>query len=140
MHTKMKQSLIAPCGINCAVCLGYMRDKNKCDGCFTDSPDKPHHCHICTIKSCEWLAKGKTKYCSGCEKFPCKRIKELDKRYKMKYGISPLENLADIKKEGIRKFTASEKTKWVCPQCGHTLCVHRERCTVCRYLREFYKK
>ncbi|MDD5456566.1 MAG: hypothetical protein PHV30_05985 [Candidatus Margulisbacteria bacterium] len=29
----MKPALIAPCGMNCAICLGYLREKNKCPGC-----------------------------------------------------------------------------------------------------------
>ena len=35
MNTKsiIKTRLIAPCGMNCAVCLGYLREKNKCPGC-----------------------------------------------------------------------------------------------------------
>ncbi len=27
---------IAPCGMNCATCLAYLRDKNTCCGCRGD--------------------------------------------------------------------------------------------------------
>ena len=29
----MKSELIAPCGMNCGICYGYLREKNKCPGC-----------------------------------------------------------------------------------------------------------
>jgi hypothetical protein len=30
MAMKFNKQLIAPCGMNCGICLGYLRDKNKC--------------------------------------------------------------------------------------------------------------
>ncbi len=32
--------LIAPCGMNCGTCLGYLREKNKCVGCRLKSDIK----------------------------------------------------------------------------------------------------
>ncbi len=29
----MDVSLIAPCGMNCGICLAYLRTKNVCPGC-----------------------------------------------------------------------------------------------------------
>jgi hypothetical protein len=28
-----ENALIAPCGMNCGVCMAYLREKNKCPGC-----------------------------------------------------------------------------------------------------------
>jgi hypothetical protein len=31
----IKTTLIAPCGMNCAVCLGFLRKEKRCAGCFS---------------------------------------------------------------------------------------------------------
>lgn len=133
----LKSSLIAPCGMNCGLCLAYQRDKNKCAGCNSTSLDKPNQCINCSIKNCEHLIKSKSKYCFACKKFPCVRIKNLDKRYRTKYGMSMIENLNTIKEIGIRKFTRLEKEKWTCSKCKHIICVHRDVCMVCGGNRVF---
>ncbi len=128
----MNQKLIAPCGMNCAICLGYLREKNKCLGCREMSENKPFYCRKCIIANCEILKKNKWKYCSDkCEKFPCKRLKSLDKRYRTKYGMSMIENLKNIKKLGIRQFVRNEKVRWTCKNCGSIICVHRDVCQKC---------
>ncbi|MDF1497103.1 MAG: DUF3795 domain-containing protein [Patescibacteria group bacterium] len=124
--------LIAPCGMNCAICIAHLRDKNKCLGCRDESADKPTSCRKCTISTCEFLKKNKMIFCSNkCEKFPCARLKNLDKRYKTKYGMSMLENLNNIKKQGIRKFVKNEQDRWKCQKCKKLLCVHRNFCLEC---------
>jgi hypothetical protein len=70
------------------------------------------------------------KYCD-CDRFPCLRLKQLDKRYRTKYGMSMLDNLAAIKKEGIRKFIKAQKKKYTCNKCGAAICVHRGICLRC---------
>jgi rubrerythrin len=55
----------------------------------------------------------------------------LEKRYLLKYGESPIQNLNRIKEEGIDTFIKIEKEKWKCPKCGHLLCVHKEACLIC---------
>jgi len=129
----MKNNLIAPCGMNCGICLGYLREKNKCPGCRDMDKNKPGYCRKCIIQNCEILNKNKWKFCSDkCEKYPCKRLKNLDKRYKIKYGMSMIENLENIKKLGIRQFVRNEKARWKCKKCGSTICVHRNFCLACR--------
>jgi len=71
-------------------------------------------------------------FCSDkCEKFPCARLKNLDKRYRTKYKMSMLENLENIKKFEIKKFVKFEQKRWKCPKCGELLCVHRDSCLNC---------
>lgn len=128
----MKQKLIAPCGMNCAICIGYLRAKNRCIGCREENETKPDSCRKCIIINCILRKKNNWKYCSKkCEKFPCKRLKNLNTRYKTKYGMSMLENLENIAKFGIRKFVQNEKTRWKCKKCGKTLCVYRDTCLTC---------
>jgi hypothetical protein len=131
MNNKMKSAMIAPCGLNCATCLSQFREKITCGGCNNDDHIKPKYCSSCIIKNCEKRIKNNYKYCFQCNTFPCRRLKQLDKRYSTKYHMSLLNNLNTIKKNGIRDYIRKEKIKWTCPKCGNLLCVHREYCLNC---------
>lgn len=69
--------------------------------------------------------------CNKCSKFPCLKIRKLDKRYTAKYGESPIENLRNITNNGLINFVKVEKEKWKCSNCGNLLCVHRGICLIC---------
>jgi len=124
-------ALIAPCGMNCRLCLAYVRDKNTCPGCRGDDTFKKKSCVRCRIKNCDKMVQSGGKYCFGCGSFPCARLRQLDKRYRTKYGMGMIANLENIKKKGIREFIRNEKERWTCPACGGTLCVHRPQCPSC---------
>ncbi len=131
MQSLNKISLIAPCGMNCGICMAYLREKNKCPGCRGSDINKSASCVRCKIKNCGIFQKGNAKYCFKCNDFPCDRLKHLDKRYRTKYSMSMVENLENIKKYGIRKFVSNEKTRWACSECNGTINVHRKCCSVC---------
>lgn len=132
MHMKLTSKLIAPCGMNCGICMGYLREKNRCAGCRGNNTNKPNACIKCIIVNCDNLKKTRLKFCSDkCDKYPCKRLKDLDKRYRTKYNMSMIENLGNIKTFGIRKFVKNEKARWACPKCGGVICVHRGYCYSC---------
>jgi hypothetical protein len=57
----------------------------------------------------------------------------LDKRYISKYGMSMIANLEMINDFGIRHFIRAEKVKWICPECGELICVHKPNCLSCGY-------
>jgi len=128
----MNAKLIAPCGMNCAVCIGHLREKNKCPGCNFMDEEKSDYCRKCIIKHCEILKEKNLQFCSPeCEKYPCSRLKKLDKRYRTKYEMSMLENLVYIENLGIEKFVETEKIRWKCHECGELLSVHRPNCLKC---------
>jgi hypothetical protein len=127
----MKSLLIAPCGMNCGICLAYLREKNRCPGCRGPDENKSNSCVRCRIKTCRTRSK-KAKFCIQCIDSPCDRLKHLDKRYRLKYHMSMIENLKYIKESGVRKFLQNEKTRWACQKCGGTICVHRGYCLKCR--------
>lgn len=129
----ISQELIAPCGINCRICMAYMRDRKPCPGCLGDDSLKTKVRVLCRIKNCEKMANSKEKYCFVCDSFPCARLKNLDKRYRAKYGMSMIENLENIKKIGLKHFIQNEEEKWKCPQCGELLCVHKPQCPYCQH-------
>lgn len=114
----MKKELIAPCGMNCGLCLHYLREKNKCPGCFCGRKVNGR-CIKCAIKLCK---ERKGDYCFECDKFPCERLKRLDKRYQEKYGMSEIQNLKDIKEKGAETFLQQEEKKWITTD--GVFCVH----------------
>jgi hypothetical protein len=123
--------IAAPCGMNCSLCIAYQREKRKCSGCNKPDENKPKHCSVCRIKHCEEMLQTETGFCYSCRKFPCKRLKQLDTRYRTKYGMSMIENLHTIETEGIERFILLEIKKWTCKECGSLICVHREKCQTC---------
>ncbi|WP_394706859.1 DUF3795 domain-containing protein [Marispirochaeta sp.] len=133
----MDNESVAPCGVICDICLGFQRKKNKCFGCKSTG-NKPYHCTVCSIKACPEKDGDESILCYKCKKFPCRRIRNLDKRYTTKYGESPIQNLETIKENGIKEFVRIEKEKWKCDKCGHLLCVHRETCLICGSKNQFF--
>ncbi len=134
MNTAYKyQGLIAACGMNCGLCIGYLREKKPCGGCFKiDDTNKPKVCWSCKIVNCEYLSGTASGFCYDCEKYPCTRLKNLDKRYRSKYRMSMLENLAFIKMHGLEAFLKNEEDRWKCSECGAGLSVHRDFCLDCK--------
>ena len=128
-------TLIAPCGMNCGLCVGHLRAKNRCGGCNGADAGKPRYCVMCRIRHCEEINASAGAFCFECRRFPCARLRQLDRRYRTKYGMSMLENLASIRELGLERFVASERERWMCPECGVAVCVHRERCLYCGHVR-----
>jgi hypothetical protein len=132
----LTSELIAPCGMDCGLCRGHLRDKNRCPGCNGDDAAKPGYCLTCKIKTCDTIATGASAFCFGCASFPCARLRQLDKRYRTKYGMSMTENLLRIQEIGLDAYVADEKVRWACPECGSLLCVHLPQCGVCGRSRD----
>jgi hypothetical protein len=126
-----EEHLIAPCGMNCGTCIAHLRDKNKCPGCKIISSDKAISVKKCIVPECSYLQKTTSKFCYDCEKYPCQRIKNLDKRYRTKYRTSFIENLTMIKEKGLDQFLTFESNRRTCIKCGSVLCVHRDNCIKC---------
>lgn len=114
----MAAELIAPCGMNCRLCSGYIHA----------------YCSKCIIRNCSELKHLRSGFCYECEKYPCKRLKALDKRYTSKYNMSMLENLGQIRDKGMDEFLKSQSQKWTCEVCGFVLCVHKGSCPNCNQL------
>ncbi len=132
----MEEKHIAPCGMNCSLCIAYQfgeKDLNKkgfhrkyCPGCI---PRGEYCTHM--GNKCELVGKGRVRFCLECEAFPCKRLKALDRRYRTKYHMSMIENLEFIKNKGLERFLAKEKEKWSCQECGELICCHNGLCLNC---------
>ena len=122
--------MIAPCGINCGFCIAHLRDKNPCPGCNFDGPGKPKHCATCSRKICD-QKPGVSSFCFECKKYPCARMRRLDERYRLKYGISPLDNLEQIHNLGLKQFMEIEITRRTCRECGGPIGLHDKKCHSC---------
>ena len=129
----IRPSLIAPCGMNCALCRAHMREKKACPGCRGIDDDKPKTRILCRIKKCRKMAANGEKFCVGCDTLPCADLRRLDERYRRKYGMSMVDNLAVIGTIGIRRFIRRERKKWSCPECLSLICVHEPRCLSCQH-------
>jgi hypothetical protein len=125
--------LIAPCGINCGTCYAFFRNTNKCPGCLSPSQKKPKTRLQCKIKNCEQLAESNSKYCFHCNSFPCRRLVQMDKRYRKKYRVSLIQNQELLKKLGMPEFLSLEARRWVCPNCGSGTSVHLYNCQICNF-------
>ena len=117
----LNKDLIASCGMNCGLCLHFLRETNKCFGCFCGRKVNGKEIK-CALKLCK---KKKGEHCFTCDQFPCERLKRLDKRYQERYGMSEIENLKTIKEKGIETFLKQEEKKWVNSE--GTYCVHDKK-------------
>ena len=129
----MRKELIAPCGMNCRICIGFFgytmsgkKRKMKCIGC---NPSGKSCAHL--KKYCKQLAKKEIKYCYECNVFPCKQIQKLDDKYRKRFDYSTIYNLNYIKENGMEKFLENQEEKYKCPKCGGIICVHNGNCYSC---------
>ena len=82
---EMNAELIAPCGMNCCLCYAHVRTRNQRLGCRSSNKN-------CKIVKCEKRIQKGSLTCAHCDE-PCRRLRDLDKRYKTKYHMSMIENL-----------------------------------------------
>jgi hypothetical protein len=136
MAMEIEERLIAPCGMNCGLCVAYLAGKHDlrrmgirttyCAGC------RPRGKNCAFMKKrCVRLGEGMVRYCYECPDFPCRRLKTLDKRYRTRYHMSMIENLEYIRDSGVPAFLAKETAKWSCPECDGTVCCHNGVCFDC---------
>lgn len=134
-HCNIAEDMIAPCGMNCALCVSYQADiyeinkkgfnKKICKGCIPSNRE----CHY--KRKCEKLSSNLVRFCHECKEFPCSMLKTLDSRYRKKYHMSMIENQDFIKKNGIEMFLEDQSQKWNCHECRGLICCHNGLCLNC---------
>ncbi|MBN1656449.1 MAG: DUF3795 domain-containing protein [Deltaproteobacteria bacterium] len=138
------KELIAPCGMNCAVCSRYLAHINnlkrsQCPGC------RPRN------KTCFYLfakctgVNHRIKYrdavfCFECDQFPCKQLKRMDDRYRKNYGMSEIDNLEYIRQHGIENFLEDQYQKHRCERCGGIISAHNGKCFQCDEVTRLIEK
>ncbi|MEE0709031.1 MAG: DUF3795 domain-containing protein [Gemmiger sp.] len=129
-----QQQLVAPCRMNCALCQAYQGKGRACHGCGHGGERKA--CQNCSIQKC----KNKKTFCFECTQYPCKRLKALDKRYRTKYHMSMLENLALIQANGLDEFVRQQNERYRCSSCGKLRTVHQDYCLYCAAIAKADRK
>lgn len=132
-NDKYTEDLIAPCGMNCRICLGYFgyttngkKRRMKCIGC------KPRDKSCAFLKKyCKKLTKKEVDYCYECADFPCSHLEKLDKGYRERYNMSMIKNLEYIRDKGMEDFLKQQEKTYRCPECGGVICVHNKICYSC---------
>ena len=137
------EELIAPCGMNCAICSRYLAyvnnlKRSQCIGCRPGNK-------ICTylFKKCTGInnkAKGDAAFCFKCDQYPCKQIDRIDSRYMKNYKMSMKDNLEFIKKKGIGKFIKEQYRKYRCSRCGGLISIHNQKCFNCDKITKLVEK
>lgn len=122
-------TMLAPCGINCAVCYAHLRKKRTCLGCRGPEDHQPGYCRRCQIRNC--ALSRELDFCSECQSFPCPLVKRIDKRYRARYQVSLIDNAIRIKSVGVEQYLLEEKQKWTCTGCGGVICLHTRICSQC---------
>ncbi len=128
--------LIAPCGMNCGICSGYLafsrnlpRRRGKithCAGC------RPRNKQCAFLKGrCQKLTDNQISFCFECDDFPCYSLRRIDERYRRNYYMSMIDNLNEIKQSGINAFLQNQREKYKCPRCGGVICIHNRKCYDC---------
>ena len=126
--------MIAPCGLNCAICKRALAGPNPCPGCRGPNTNKPDFCSArCGIILCGKRIGNGYVYCDECPDFPCGDVMEKENRYTSRYPLyeSPLRNLRDIREQGMEAFLEKERKQWTCADCGGVISVHTGRCSGC---------
>jgi hypothetical protein len=122
-------TMIAPCGMNCAACYAHLRKKRTCPGCRGPEDGQPNYCSRCQIRNC--ALNREIEFCFECSSFPCTLVKRIDKRYRVRYQVSLIENALRIKSVGIKQFLMEEKEKWTCSHCRGVISLHARACSEC---------
>jgi hypothetical protein len=130
----ISESLIAPCGMNCAICSRYLSyvhnlKRSQCAGCRPRNESCAYLFGKC--RGINHAARGNAAFCSECDQYPCEQINRMDKRYRRNYGISMKDNLEYIKKMGIGRFVEDQYNRYRCSRCGGLISIHNRKCFKC---------
>jgi len=129
MIDSIPETMIAPCGVNCIACSAYLSDKNPCAGCCAPN-------EMSTLKSCRNCVKKRCclekslQWCFQCEKFPCTKIKDLNRRYMQNYDVNIVQNGLDARKD-MQVFLKEQKERFICNLCVGIINQHHKICSEC---------
>lgn len=142
---RLLEELVAPCGMNCAICSNYLAcannlNKSQCAGCRTTNKKCSYLFEKCTGINHSREGNADALFCFECEQYPCKEINRMDKRYRENYGISVKENLETIRDGGLTEFVANQYEKHHCSVCGEMMSVHNGQCFKCEVVTRLVDK
>ena len=88
--------MIAPCGLNCAVCSEALREDSPCVGCRNEGRKGEYCANLCKIVNCEIRKTLPDGFCDRCPQYPCREIVDKECWYVNAYPMieSLMGNLA----------------------------------------------
>ena len=139
------EKLIAPCGMNCAICSRYLCSVNnlkrsQCAGCRPGNKKCSYLFEKCSGINCALEGNSTAISCFECHQYPCKEINRMDGRYRSDYDMSVKDNLECINKVGLEQFTAEQHEKYRCSRCGGLISIHNRKCFRCDTITRLVEK
>ncbi len=100
---------IACCGIDCGLCpTYYTKGPSKCPGCGGPNFSSKHP--SCSILTCCTKNYG-FETCADCNLYPCEKLNNWDKIDSFVTHKASLQNLYDIKQNGMKNFIEQQKSR-----------------------------
>lgn len=122
-------AMIAPCGLNCALCYRHL-GKKPCPGCRKLEPEPESYQRKCVMRDCV-SARGLFS-CADCVQRPCKRVKAFEKRYREGYGVDLAADAARQREAGVETLFQEQIESHTCGVCGHLINLHDGICSGCK--------
>lgn len=140
----ISKELIAPCGMNCAICSKYLSyvnnlKRSQCVGCRPKNQKCTYLFNKC-IGINNNASTVSAIYCFECNLYPCNQINRIEDRYRNNYKMSIKKNLNCIKKMGINKFIDEQYKKYRCSKCGELISIHNRKCFKCDPITRLVEK
>lgn len=137
--------LIAPCGMNCAICSRYLSHVNnlkrsKCPGCRPGNKRCSYLFKKCSGINSVLKGNSTALFCFECGQYPCKHIDRMDNRYRSNYDMSVKDNLERIKKTGVERFAKEQYEKYRCSKCNGLISIHNRKCFKCDTVTRLMEK
>jgi len=135
--------LIAPCGMNCALCskyLAYLNDLSRpqCSGCRVRNTPCTYLFEKCT--GINQGPTGQAQFCFECEQYPCQAIDRMDKRYRENYSMSVKDNLQVLRESGLDSLIEIQYQEHRCIRCDGLISVHNRKCFKCDTITRLVEK
>lgn len=139
----ISEELIAPCGMNCAICSKYLAyvnnlKRSQCIGCRPRNEGCAYLFDKCT--GINQNSIGNAVFCFECSQYPCKQIDRMDVRYKKEYNMSVKDNLNTIEGKGIIDFIEEQYIKYRCSKCCGLISIHNRKCFKCETVTRLVEK
>jgi len=121
-NTPFRTTLIAPCGMDCAICMAHLRTKNPCGDCYTPERQRRRNCPIFTC------GKVKGRYHHTCDTFPAVGLSSWTNDTGRDWHEYALRTPQRSVWMASVAFVKNERERWTCQECGGTIDVHHWCC------------
>ncbi len=141
----INEELIAPCGMNCAICSKYLAyvnnlNKSQCSGCRPSNKKCTYLFEKCSGINNSVVGNAIAKFCFECDQYPCKEINRMDTRYRKNYKMSVKKNLEAINNNCLADFAKDQYEEYYCPKCGGLISIHNKKCFKCDTITKLVEK